>query len=318
MKDYTENTEAYEFFLKGRYFENKGPFEFEKAIGYMEKAIKADPAYAPAYAVSASIHNVMMFVYSLPPSEMRPKINALRQKALEIDDTYAFAIMDRGHGKMYDFDWKGAESDFKRALELNPGQSDCHHGYAQYLAAVGRLEEGILAIKRSVELNPLSSYHRAVFAWLIAWAERFDQAIEILQETLELDQNNPFALGGLATAYMGKEMYDKAISIMQELRNIPYFEAHLGYTYGKAGKMEKAQEILDPFLKRSKKEYFSPYMIAQVYAGLGEKNKVFEWLDKAYEMRDPFQWTLKPDLFFQSLHSDSRWKEQMKKRGLAN
>ncbi len=316
VKDYTKNTEAYELFLKGRYFQNKGPVGFEKAIEYMEKAIKADPDYAPAYTFLATFHNITGMFSSLPPWEVKSKVNSLIQKALEIDENYGFTYIPLGKIKMDEYDWRGAEKSYKQAVELNPGQSECHGGYSLYLAAIGRTDEAILEAKRAVELDPLSSWHRGILAWGLTFAEQYDQAIEILQKTLELDENNPWILANLAGAYAGKGMYDKAISIIQGLRNIPFYAAHLGYYYGKAGKIEEAQKILDDFLDRSRRGYFSPYMIALVYSGLGEKDKVFEWLNKAHEVRDPWQWALKAEWVFHNLHSDPRWKEQMKKRGL--
>ena len=140
-----------------------------------------------------------------------------------------------------------------------------------------------------------------------------------LQETLELDPKNPRSLSILAMAYAGKGMSDKAISIFQGIRNIPFFYlARLGYIYGKAGKIEEAQKILDDFLDQSEREYFSPYLISIVYSGLGASDKVFEWLDRAYGVQDPNQYILKVDFAFGGLHSDPRWTEQMKKRGLAD
>jgi adenylate cyclase len=169
-----------------------------------------------------------------------------------------------------------------------------------------------------VELDPLSSWHRTGLCWWLVSEGQFDQAMEISLETLELDANNPWGIIGLARAYTGKEMYDKAISIMQGLRIFPFYAGYLGYLYGKAGNSEEAKKILDDFLDRSKQGYFSPYLIATVYSGLGEKDKAFEWLDKAYEVQDPWQWALKVDMVFHSLHSDPRWTEQMKKRGLVD
>jgi adenylate cyclase len=317
VKDYTKNTEAYELFLKGKYFENKGPSGYEKAIDCMEKAIKADPDYVPSYAYLATIYSMMEVVNSLPPWEMEPKINVLRQKALELDDNYAFAHVSLARKKTNEYDWKEAEKSYKRALELNPGHPDLHHSYSIYLAAVGHINEAILEIKRAIGLDPLSSFHRAVLGMFLFMAGQFDQAIEISQETLGFDPDNSWAIFSLAMGYAGKEMYDKAISTIHGHRNIPFCAAYLGYIYGKAGKIEEAQKILNDFLDRSKNGYFSPYMIATVYSGLGEKDKVFEWLDKAYEVREPWQALIKVDIVFHSLHSDPRWTEQLKKRGLA-
>jgi TolB-like protein/lipoprotein NlpI len=319
VKDYTKNTEVYQLYLKGIFYFNKGFFDFEKAIDYMEKAIKADPDYVPAYAWLSTITGVKAFLGSLPPREADQKRNALNKKALEIDDKYGATYVQLGMQKMLaEYDWHGAESDFKRALELNPGESSSHHGYSTYLAAVDRLSEAIDEAKRAVELDPLSSWNRAFLGWWLTFSGQFDKGIEIIQETLELDPNNPQSLYLLSMAYAGKRMYDKAISTSQNLRKIPHYAAYLGYLYGKAGKKAEAHKILDDFLAQSKKGYFSPYLIAKVYSGLGDTEKVFEWLDNAYEVRDPIQFLIKVDAAFDSLHSDQRWMKQLKKRGLAD
>jgi tetratricopeptide (TPR) repeat protein len=244
--------------------------------------------------------------------------NTLIQKALEIDENYGFTYVPLGRYKMMEYDWQGAERSDKHAVELNPGQSGCHTGYSMYLGSVGRGDESILEAKRAVELDPLSSLPRAMLGWLLILTGQFEQAIEILQETIELDANHPFALVFLAWAYAEKGMYDKAISILQGLSNIPSFAATLGYLYGKVGNQEEAKKVLNDFLDRSKKEYFSPFLIAQVYCGLGEKDKVFDWLNRAYEERDIEQTFIKTYPSFIDLHSDLRWTEQMKKRGLAD
>jgi tetratricopeptide (TPR) repeat protein len=217
---------------------------------------------------------------------------------------------------MIGYDWQEAERCLKRALKLNPGYVDSHHGYAVYLSALGRFDEAIESEERSLELDPLSSWYRFWLGWYECCSRRFERAIEISEETLELDPNNPWVSSVLGRAYGGKGLYDKGISILQQFEEVPYFAAVLGYLYGKAGNREKAQETVNSFLARSRKGYFSPYMIALVYAGLGEKDKVFEWLDSAYEVRDHLQIWLKGDSAFHNLHSDPRWAEQMRKRGL--
>ena len=318
VKDYTKNTEAYELFLKGRYFfENKS--DYEKAIEYMRKAIEADPDYVPAYAIMAYIIGVKAFNGLLSPREAKRERELLIKRAIEIDDKYGFTYVQLGMHKIIDgYDWNGAERDFKRALELNPGDSSSHSHYSIYLAVVGRIDEAIEEAKRTVEFDPLSISDRYHLAWFLTFDGQLERAIEISQETLELDPNSEGVSYVLALAYSGKEMHEKAISILRGLRNIPIFQAHLGYLYGKAGKIKEAQKILDELHQRSKREYISAYMIAIVYSGIGEKDKVFEWLDKAYEERDVTQVFLKVYPTFINLHSDPRWTEQLKKRGLAD
>ena len=189
---------------------------------------------------------------------------------------------------------------------------------ADHFNGVNRMNKAILEMERALELDPLSSWHRCTLALWKIFEGEFDRAIEISQETLEINPNNAWGLGNIAMAWAGKGMYDKAVSICQGLRNIPYYEGYLGYLYGKAGNIEEAQKILEDFLARSKKGYYSPYMIAMVYSGLGDNDKVFEWLDRAFDVRDPIQFSIKLEPSFAELHSDPRWTEQMKKRGLAD
>jgi tetratricopeptide (TPR) repeat protein len=316
VKDYTKNTEAYELFLKAMFYFNKGLSGHQKAIEFFEKAIKADPKYAPAYAHLAETYSAMGAAQSLPSYEVYPKIKALLQKLFEIDDKHAYVGM--GIMKMVEYDWQGAESDFKRALELNPGRAESHHGYAVYLSALGRLDKAIENEERVLELDPLSSWYRFWLGWYECCSCHFDKAIEISQETLEFDPNNPWVSSVLGRAYGGKKLYDKGISILQRFEDVPYFAAVLGYLYGMAGNREKAKETVNSFLARSRKGYFSPYMIALVYAGLDEKGKVFDLLNSAFEVGDLCQIWLKVDIAFHSLHSEPRWAEQMKKRGLAD
>jgi tetratricopeptide (TPR) repeat protein len=314
VKDYTKNTVAYELFLKARFCFNKGISGYQKAIEYYEKTIKTDPNYVPAYTHLAETYTDMGAVRSLPPWEMAAKINALIQRAYEIDDKYTYVSM--GINKMLRYEWQEAERCFKRALEMNPGYVNTHHGYAVYLSALGRLDEAIKSEECALELDPLSSWFRYWLGWYECCSRNFNKAIEISQETLDLDPNNPWVSSVLGRAYGGKGLYDKAISIVQRFEEVPYLAAVLGYLYGKAGNKEKAQETVNSFLARSNKGYFSPYMIALVYAGLGEKDEVFEWLDSAYEVRDHLQVFLKGDIAFHSFHSDPSWAEHMRKRGL--
>ena len=319
VKDYTRNTEAYELYLKGIFYFNKGFMDFDKAIECMQKAIKVDTDYVPAYAFISHIIGVKAYNGLLPPWEAKQEKVPFIERALELDDKYGSTYVQLGmHKIIEDYDWHGAERDFKRALELNPGDSSSHNIYSYYLASVGLIDEAIEEAKHAVELDPLYSFYRFTLAWFFVLDGQFDRAMEILQGTRELDPNNAWALYGLAMVLAAKGKYDEGISMLQQFRNIPVITAYLGYLYGKAGNIEQAQKILNDFLAGSKRQYFSSFMIATVYSGMGEKDKVFEWLYKAHEARDATQTFIRVHLPFYDLHSDPRWKEQMKKRGLAD
>ena len=319
VKDYTKNTEAYELYLKGIFYFNKGFMDFDKAIECMQKAIKADTDYVPAYAFISHIIGVKAYNGLLPPWEAKQEKVPFIERALELDDKYGSTYVQLGmHKIIEDYDWHGAERDFKRALELNPGDSSSHNIYSYYLASVGLIDEAIEEAKHAVELDPLYSFYRFTLAWFFVFDGQFDRAMEISQGTRELDPNNAWALYGLAMVLAAKGKYNEGISMLQQFRNIPVITAYLGYLYGKAGNIEQAQKILNDFLAGSKRQYFSSFMIATIYSGMGETDKVFEWLDKAHEARDATQTFIRVHLPFYDLHSDPRWKEQMKKRGLAD
>jgi adenylate cyclase len=267
VKGYTQNTEAYELFLKGRYFTNKWAFDFDKAIGYMEKAIKADPDFAPAYSKLAWMHYLKAITFSLPLKKSWSNIKTLSLRALEIDEMDADAHALQGWIKsLYEYNWKEAERHYKRAIELNPGNGDIHHIYAMYLTGMGRANEAIEIMKHGVKLDPFSVYYNAALSHCYYFMGQFDKAINQSHKALELDPNNHLALLALALTHAAKGMYDEGIKILQPVKNIPIIIAFIAYLYGKAGKREEAQKILEDLLIRSKQGYFSPFMIAAVGA----------------------------------------------------
>jgi tetratricopeptide (TPR) repeat protein len=260
VKDYTKNTEAYELFLKGRFFQGKGiSSEWRKATEYYEKTIEMAPDFAPAYSKLAVIHRFNAIVFSLPSKEMWSKVKMLVLKALEIDEMEAEAHSLLGIIKQCsEYDWPGAEISFKRAIELNPGNSEVHLHYALYLIGVGRFNEAIEEMKRALELDPFSIVLNAMMCWPFFFARQFDKATAQAKKVLELAPNNPSALQILGMSHAAKGMYNEGITILQQLSNIPLIKAQLGCLYGQAGKREEAQKILDNFLERSKRDYFSP------------------------------------------------------------
>jgi len=319
VKDYTKNTEAYELFLKGLFYQNKGQLGWNKASEYYEMSIQKDPDFVPACAKLADILTMMAVPASLPPEEVYQKVNTLVLKALEIDDKYAYTYITIGINKMMqEYDWPGAEKSFKQGIELNPGLAELYLGFSCYLAAVGRIGEALVQVGRAIELDPLSIWIRMFRGYYLVASHQFDLAIDLILKDFELAPNDPLLLDPLVAAYAGKGMYDRAILSLQRFSHIPLYATHLGWHYARGGKRKEAQNILNGFLVQSDRSYFSPYMIASVFAGLDEKDKVYEWLDRAFDVREPHQWMIKFFYWFADLHSDPRWNEQMKKRGLAD
>jgi adenylate cyclase len=320
VKRYTENIEAYELYVKGRFLSNKIPFK--KAIAYFEQALALDPNYALPYTGLADAYKMMAFFFSGSLEEYYLKAKAAGLKALEIDDTLSEAHASLGDLKLrFEWDWKGAERALKRAIELDTGYALAHENYAKYLWAMGRLDEGIAEIKIALELDPLSVMTNVIFGHLLNSAHKVEQAMKQYQKALDLYPKNPIAMAFLGDTYVQNGKYEDGITLLEKAVSItrgknPFILGKLGYLYGVVGKREKAQEILDEVLQRSKKGYLSPMMVGSIYTGLGDKEKAFEWLEKAYEERDPRAYPIKTVASYRSLHSDPRFTALLKKMGL--
>jgi eukaryotic-like serine/threonine-protein kinase len=323
-KVYTENAEAYQLYLKGRYYWNRRtPESLNKSIEYFQQATDKDPNYALGYAGLADSYSMLGSpVGGVSPREKFPKAKAAALKALELDDTlaeaYAALILVR---LRYDWDWLAAEKEIKRAVELNPNYSMTHQLYADYLRVMGRPDEAIAEIKRAQELEPLSLNTNAVVGVHLYFARQYDQAIEQCQKTLDLDQNFAPAHLFLGWAYVQKARYEEAIAAVKKATSLspsePRSVSALGYAYAMSGQTGEAMNILDQLKELSRRRYISPHDRAIIYAGLGEKEQAFAWLDKAYADRSWPLPLLKVDPRFDSLRSDPRFADLVRRIGLA-
>jgi len=322
IKRHTHDIDAYNLYLKGRFFWNKRTEEnLKKAIKYFEQAIEKDPLYALAYAGLADSYITLEDYSSIPPKEIYPRAKKVAQKAVEIDDTLAEAhtslasIADRG------WDWEGAEREFKQAIELNPNYATAHHWYAIYLMYMARLDEAIEEIKRARGLDTLSLIINRNVALVFYYARQYSQAIDAVQKTLEMDPSFSLTHATLGRVYLQKSMYEEALAEFQKERELlgvwdQQLESWLGITYAKMGKGGDAQKVLDDLIKRSKQAYLSPCCIALVYFALGEKDQGFKWLNKAYQEHSSCLIEIKVDPGFDSVRSDPRFKALLKKIGL--
>ena len=217
-KRYTENTEAYQLYLKGRYHWNKRTGEgLKKGIQYFQQAIEKDPGYALAHTGLADCYNLLSLYSALPPRDAMPKAKAAALQALELDDSLAEAHNSLAYAKLYyDWDWNGAEKEFRRALELNPNYAIAHHWYHEYLVAMGRFEEGHSRILRAQELDPLSLMISADVGWGFYFARRYDDALEQLRKTLELEPNFVMAHFILGLTYLQKRQFEQATAELQQ------------------------------------------------------------------------------------------------------
>jgi serine/threonine-protein kinase len=321
-KHYTENTEAYQDYLKGRYYWNKRTGEdIKRAIDYFNQAIEKDPTYALAYVGLADCYIVIPNYSDVSTQEAYIKAKAAATKALEIDDSLAEAHTSLG-GIKSDFEWDfaGAEKELKRALTLNPNYATAHHWYAQFLSTMGRHDEAIAEIKRAQSLDPLSLIINAVAGDTYTKARQYDLAIDQLRKTIEMDKNFSRAYRFLGNVYIEKEMYTEAIAAYRTAdgvagRGLERTDA-LQQAFAAGGSDGYWKKQLDFLKADSEKGALLDYAIASVYARLGDKEQAINWLEKAFRSHDPYLVYLKIDRPFDSLRSDARVVDLMRRVAL--
>ena len=311
----TENPEAYQLYLRGRYFWYKRTEQgLRKSIEYYEQSIKSDPNYALAYVgLSDSYGMTTSTADTFPPREAALKAKEAALRALEIDDTLAEAHVSLGRVKMnFDWDWPAAEREFRRAIELNPAYAEAHHIYAHYLMAMKRPAEAFAESKRYLELDPLSLAANYHLGWNYLYARQYDEALAQLRRTVELDPNFVGTLLYLGWVYEQKRMYAEAIATFQksvELSTSPLMLASLGHAYAMAGKRDEARKILAQLDDLSKQRHVSAYDRAIIYVGLNEPEQALTWLERAYQERSQFMIYLDTDPRFDSLRNNARFQE---------
>jgi len=291
VKRHTENLEAYNLYLQGRYFWNKRtPEGLKKSVDYFEQAIKKDPGYALAYAGLADSYITIGDWNLLPSKEVFPKARAAVLKALEMDDELAEAHNALAAiKKYYDWDWPGAEKEHKRAIELNPNYPTAHQWYAEFLFAMARFDEAIAESKRAQELDPLSPIIFYSGGAAFYFSRQYDKAIEQFKKALNLDPAFPNAHGYIGLCYLQKGMVKDAIAELQEdmiSEGIgPEIIAEAQNVYATSGIKGAFQMYLDYQMMISEQAYVDPLRIAELHAFLDEKDQAFEWLEKAYEQQ---------------------------------
>ena len=317
------NPEAYEAYLKGRYYLSKrSAQDIQKAIEYFQQAVDKDPTYAPAYAGLADSYHLLPWYGTVSPLEALPKARAAATRALELDDTLADAHASLAYIELFsDWNWARAQAEFRRALELAPGSVPAHYFYGMhYWAPRGQSSEAISELKRALNLDPLSLVININVGQILIYARRYDEAIAQCRKTLELDSR--FARGHsiLGSAYEQKGMYPEAIA---EFRiNAEYNPtdtlalARLGHAYALSGQKAEARKILAELHKRSKEGFVSPAEMATVYLALGEKEQALTSLEKAYEVRDGWVIAVNVDPRFDSLRSEPRFQQLVRRIGL--
>ncbi len=305
------NAAAYQDYLKGLYFWNKQSTEsIRMAARYFEQAIAEDPAYALAYTGLARCYVNMPAFTKAAPLEVVPKIRELAMKALELDSALAEPHIDLAYANFVTKDWAGAEAEFQRGLQLSPGDAFAHRWYSSYLSTVGRLQQALAESKRSQQLDPVSPYVSYSTARTLNMMRRYDESIAEYKKSLALDPQHGFAHLGLASSYTEKRMYPEAIAeakaAIELMPDNPSAPAQLAVAYAVSGNAPEARKILGKFLEESARGSFPPRPIAQVYIGLGEKDRAFEWLTRAVDAQDPYLYLL-ADPIYDPLRADARF-----------
>ena len=320
-KRYTDNNDAYQLYLKGRfYFAKRTDEDIRRSIELFQQAIKLDPNFALAYVGVSESYNVMPSYPYMSPNEANPLAKAAVAKALEIDPNLPEAHTVAGMiAATFDWDWGKAEREFKRSLELDPNLAITHYRYAwTYLSPMGRHDEAIAEMKRAMELEPLSLTQGANFAAVYLYARQFDKALDQAKKTYDLDPTLVTGQNWMCHAYEVNGMYAESLAISEKAaQSNRSLLAALGYAYAKSGQRSKAEDVLKQWKERAKTKYVANYWVAIVYAALGEKDAAFAELEKAYQEHDWFIQRLRVDPYMDLLRDDPRFKDLVRRLGLA-
>jgi serine/threonine protein kinase/tetratricopeptide (TPR) repeat protein len=320
----TRDSEAYQSYLKGRFFWNKWtPEGMRVSLGFYEQAIRIDPRYALAWAGLADSHAVLGNIKAVPPAEAFPRAKAAALKALEIDPDLAEAHASLGFvRRFFDWDWPAAERSFARALRLNPAYATAHRWYAQFLAGSGRHAEAVREAELALELEPLSIIIYTAVGDVLFYARRFDEAIGYYRRALELDPEFLPGHSDLARAleHSGRieeaiAGYERAIRLAQGENADP--SAGLANAYAVAGRRTEALAVLEELKSRRAAQYVSPWALASIYARLGEDETALDWLDRAYAEHDSTLVWVKVHPRFDRLRDHPRYQDLLRRMGLA-
>ena len=316
----TENAEAYQLYLKGRYFWNKRTgADLKTAIDYFHQAIGIDTNYALAYAGLADAYGLLSGFGAASPKDSLPQAKAAAKKALELDNTLGEAHASLAQALFaHDFNFAEANREFRRAIELNPNYATAHQWYGQSgLAPLGQFEDAIAEMKRALELDPLSVIINADLGSVLCSARRYDAAIEQLRKTVEMDPRFYYAHWNLGQALEVKGLVDEASAEYEKaiaLDDDPLSPGLLAHLYAKIGKKDKALQLLERLRETSQRRYVTPYIFAIIHLGLGEKEQAMGFLEKTYEDRDGYNLAfIKVDPFLDPLRGDPRFEALVEK-----
>lgn len=313
--------EAYEAYLKGRYYWNKRTADsMPKAAFYFEQAIRKDPGYGAAYSGLADCNSGLAWHGFMSPAEVLPRAYAAAQKAVEIDPQSAEAHASLALVLDHKWDWAGAEVEFKRALELNPQDANAHHWYGDYLSIQGRHDQALAEAKRALELDSLNLMIGTWVGLRYYLARKYDGSIEQSRNTVDLDPNFAAAHLILGESYVQQGKHKEALEELQKAADLsgdsPLYMAQVGVSLALAGERKEALRIVRELRAISSKRYVSPYGVAQIYAALNDKEQTYKWLDTAYRDRAVWMSYLAVDPVFDSIRSEERFLDLLQRVGL--
>jgi eukaryotic-like serine/threonine-protein kinase len=318
---YTANSDAYQDYMRGRFWwSRRGPDAASRSIEFFRRAIEKDPNFALAYSGLADAYSNQGTSAASPPMDVYPKAKEAAQKALQIDDSLAEAHASLAWVMaLYDWDWAGSEREFQRAISLNPNYATAHQWYGIVLWNTGRLDEALTQERRALELDPLSTIINRNVGDVFLYQHKYDQAIAQYRKTLEVDPTFGSAINNMALAYAHKGMYPEAIDEFQKgTGGATPPSPVLTYIYAKAGRKAEALEMLARIQESAKQRYVPALTSARIYTALGQKDKAFEWLEKAYFDRSISAQTggIKADPAYDPLRSDARFNNLLRRINL--
>jgi TolB-like protein/DNA-binding winged helix-turn-helix (wHTH) protein/Flp pilus assembly protein TadD len=317
-----EAFEAYNLYLKGQYFSNKRTTDgFQEAIGYFRQANLKDPSDARAYAGLAVSYALWGAYAGAPPAEFAPQARAAAQRAVQLNDKLseahaALALIVQNH----DYDWQGAEKEFKRAIELNPNYATGHHWYAEHLAWRGRFDEAFRESERARQLDPLSLIIASDYGALLYYSRQYDKAIAQFGAVREMDSN--FSRAALVfQTYVQKGMFAEAEAVINRQTPRPtdgrWYLANTAYVYGRAGRHEDAEQAVKKLLEVNGRQRMDPMVLVEAYVGAGNNEQALAWLEKAYAQHSNGLTGLKVDPVYDPLRGDPRFQKILGQVGLA-
>ena len=310
--------EAYEAYLKGRYYWNRrNPEGLKRAVQYFEQAIEMDPTYAVGYAGLADGLSILALWSLVGPEEGCGKAKRLALRALEIDGSLAEAYASLAWATtLYDYNFSAAEREFERSIELDPRYATAREWFGLYLSLMGRYEEAYTEVKRAIRLDPCSSVMRWALGFVYWRAHRYDQAIEEHDKALELDPNFTQSHWGSGVAHLDKGAHEPAIAALRKARELsqgaPIIVGYLGAAYAASGQRDEAQQVLDE-LQGPSKRYVSPYLLGRICAALGQRDEALRWLETAYLKRAEWMALLRTEAGLDNLRADARFQHLMRR-----